>query len=285
MIYGRGGDAAAGKTAGGPGFRLPRRDRAILLARDLDLGVGRRTVARDHLFGGAVEEQLHRTAAGLLRKAGAHLAPGIRREFAAESAADVVLLDVDIGDRHFEVRRQRAGIVRDILRGGPHVDLVALPLDDLPMRLQAAVGNDWDAVLPLGDRFGLLESLVRIAHQFLAGRFGARPGLAQVVFLDQVRQHFILHLDLAHGVAGDLFGGGRHGRNFRALPLDLGPRGGTTCTAFTPAVFSAALVSMLVTRAWACGLLRYTPKSMSLGLRSEEYLARPLAFCGPSRRL
>ncbi len=199
---GQGRRAAAGETAGGPGFRLPRGDGAVLLARDLDLGVGRRTVAGDHLLGGAVEEQFHRTAAGLLRKEGAHLAPGIRRELAAESAANVVLLDVDIGDRHLEVRPQRAGVVRDILRGGPHVDLVALPLDDLPMRLQAAVGDHWNAVLPLGNRFGLLESLVRIAHQFLAGCFGARSGLAQVVFLHQVRQHFILHLDFAHGVAG-----------------------------------------------------------------------------------
>ena len=179
--------AAAGKTARGPRFRLPRGDRAILLARDLDLGVRRRTVARDELFAGAVQEQCHRTATGLLRKEGAYLAPGIGCEFAAESPANVVLLDVDIGNRHFQVRPQRAGVMGDILRRGPHVDLVALPLDDLPVRLQAAVGNDWNAVLPLGDRFGLLESLVRIAHQFLAGCFAARPGLGQVVVVDQVK--------------------------------------------------------------------------------------------------
>src|ERR1035437_505067 len=63
------------------------------------------------------------------------------------------------------------------------------------------------------------------------------------------------------------------------------PASAMTCTALTPSIFSAALVSMEVMRAWPCGQVRYTAYSMSFILRSEVYLARPAAFCGPSRRL
>ena len=60
---------------------------------------------RDRLFGGAIEEQLHRLAAALLRETRADFGP--RRpaaELAAETAAHVIHLDVDIGGGHFQVR-------------------------------------------------------------------------------------------------------------------------------------------------------------------------------------
>jgi hypothetical protein len=103
------------------------------------------------------------------------------------------------------------------------VHLVALPLDHRAVRLQAAVVNHGNAVLPFGSNIGVFERLIRIARDFLAAGLGARPCLAQVGFLDEVGKHFVIHLDLAQSVVGNLFGGGCHGRHFHALPLDLGP--------------------------------------------------------------
>src|SRR6185369_9123801 len=49
-------------------------------------------------------------------------------------------------------------------------------------------------------------------------------------------------------------------------------------------MLSAALVSMLLTRACACGQRTILPKSMPGRLTSNEYFARPETFCGPSMR-
>ena len=101
---------------------------------------------------------------------------------------------------------------------------------------------------PSEDRFGFLERLFGIAGDLLAGRFGARAGLAEVLFVDQVRHHFVLDLDLADGFARDFFGGGGHGGHFRARAHWISvPASAMTWTAFTPFIFSAALVSMEVT--------------------------------------
>src|ERR1019366_3639946 len=63
------------------------------------------------------------------------------------------------------------------------------------------------------------------------------------------------------------------------------PASAMTWTAWTPFIFSAALVSMEVMRACACGQVRQNAYSKSLNLRSEVYLARPAALIGPSTRL
>src|SRR6185295_10422054 len=49
-------------------------------------------------------------------------------------------------------------------------------------------------------------------------------------------------------------------------------------------MLSAALVSMLLTFACACGQRTILPKSMPGRLMSNEYFARPETFCGPSMR-
>ena len=137
----------------------------------------------DLLFGGAIEEELDRLAAGLLGEAGADFGPGSGAELAAEAAADVVHLDLDVGGGDFEVGRQGAGPAGDELGGGPGHYLVALPLNDVAVGFEAAVGDDGDAVGAIGDGFGLLEGFLGIAGDFFAGRFAAGAGLAEVGFV------------------------------------------------------------------------------------------------------
>ena len=191
----------------------------------LDLAVGGGAVAGDHQFGVALQEQLHGASAGLLGEPGGHLAPGVGAELAAEAAADVVHLDLDVGGGHLDVGRKLVGPGGDVLRGGPGIDVVALPLDHCAVRFQAAVGDDGDAVLAFGDHFGVLESLVGIADHLLAALLGAAGGLAEVVILDQVGQDFVFDLDFAGGLRAACSGGGGHGGDFPALPLDFGARG------------------------------------------------------------
>ena len=212
-----------GHAARAPGLALPAGDGAVLHPGYLDLGEQRGPVARDGLLAGPVEPQTHRPSAGFLRQPGAHHGPRIRAELAAESAADVVHLHFDVGRRHFQGLPQFAGVVGDILRGGPHLDLVALPLNHLPVRFQAAVSDYGYPVRAFGEHLGFGERLVGIALNALAGllRVGGRH-LRQGGVLHIVRQHFVVHADEAHRLPRLLFGGSRHGRDFRALPLQLG---------------------------------------------------------------
>src|SRR5690349_20573790 len=87
--------ATAGQSTARPGVALPSRDRAVFLTCDLDLAVSRRTVAGDLLLHGAVQEQLHRPTACLLRQHRGRFGPSSGTELAPESAADVVHLDLD----------------------------------------------------------------------------------------------------------------------------------------------------------------------------------------------
>ena len=59
----------------------------------------------------------------------ADFGPGSGAELAAEAAADVVHLDLDIGGGDLEVGRQGAGPSGDELGGGPRHYLIALPLN------------------------------------------------------------------------------------------------------------------------------------------------------------
>ena len=178
------------------------------------------------LLGGAIEEELDRLAAGLLGENRADFGPGSGAELAAEAAADVVHLHLDIGGGNLEIGRQSAGPSGDELRGGPGHHLVALPLNDEAVRFQAAVRDDRNAVGAIGDGFGILEGFFGIAGDFFAGRFAAGAGLAEVGFIDEVRHHFVIHLDLADGFARDFFGGGGHGGDFLAVPLEFCAGGG-----------------------------------------------------------
>ena len=67
------------------------------LRADLDFGEDRGAVAGDGQFGFAIEEQLHGPAAAFLRELRGFHAPQVGGELAAEAAAHVVHVDVDVG--------------------------------------------------------------------------------------------------------------------------------------------------------------------------------------------
>src|ERR1019366_9519746 len=218
---GQRGLAAAAETAGSPGFGLPGGDGAVLVTGDFDFAEGAGTVAGNLQFGGAIEEDLDRLAAGPLGEQGTDFGPCSGAELTAEAAADVVHLDLDIGGRYFEVGGQDTGPTGDELGGRPGHYLVALPLDDAAMGFQAAVGDDRNAVDAFGDGLGILDGFFGIAGDFLAGGFAVGSGLAQVGFVDEVGQDLVGDLDLADGFAGGFLGGGSHGGHFLAVRLKL----------------------------------------------------------------
>src|ERR1019366_4196382 len=114
-----------------------------------------------------------------------------------------------------------AGPTGDELGGRPGHSLVALPLDHAAVGFQAAVGDHRDAVYAVGDGLGILHSFFGIAGDFFAGGLAARTGLGEVGFVDEVRHHFVLDLDLADGFAGHFLGGGGYGGHFLAVPLEF----------------------------------------------------------------
>ena len=200
-----------------------------------------------------------------LRKLGAHDRPGVRAELAAEAAADVIHLHFDVGGGDLQVgcqRRRRMPetfcvdgqtMIWSPLPSAP----CRTPLDDLAVRLQAAVVITGMPYCPSETASASWNALSGSPVTRSPACLRARSGLRQVVVLHEVRQHFVIHLDLAGGFARDLFGGRRDARRFPSPATGSRCRPApTTWTAFTPAIFSASLVSMLVTRACACGLVR-----------------------------
>src|ERR1019366_5463690 len=158
---------------------------------DFDFAESAGTVAGNLQFGGAIEEDLDRFTACLLGEQGADFGPRSGAELAAETAADVIHLDLDIGGGDFEVGGQDTRPTGDELGGRPGHYLVALPLDHAAVGFQAAVGDDGDAVYAFGDGLGILHGFFGIAGDFLAGGLAAGSGLAQVGFVDEVGQDFI----------------------------------------------------------------------------------------------
>ena len=119
----------------------------------------------------AFKHHLHR-AAGFLRQLRAGDAPGVRREFAAESATHVLHHDVDVVRGNFDTLLAEtfdvfAGHAADVLRRFPDVQIVAIPFRHLAVGFEAAMRDHWNAVMAFADHFGLLEPLVRVAVDVL----------------------------------------------------------------------------------------------------------------------
>ena len=150
--------------------------------------------------------------------AGLH-APAIGRELAAESAADVLHLHVDVGGRHFQRLAQIAADTGDVLRGRPQVDLVAAELHDVAVRFQAAVRDHRNAVGAFDHDIGFLEGLVRIAGHLLARRLGAIAGLARSSSCTRCGRTSYSTLILRTASLASLFAHRRHRRDLGALPL------------------------------------------------------------------
>ena len=134
----------------------------------------------------------------------------------------MVHVDLDLGSGHAEAASQIAADAGDVLGGGEVVELFALPLDHLAMRLKAAVGDDRNGILTFVSGGGVFEALVHVAGDLFASGLGAIAGAGDLVFPHKVGHHFIVHLDGARGIASGRLAGGGDVSDFRARPLDFG---------------------------------------------------------------
>src|SRR5262249_60098783 len=110
----------------------------------------------------------------------------------------------------------------DVQRGGPELDGICARVDRVAVRLEAAVGEARDAVLAFHDDVGFFETLVCVARELFAGRFASGSDFSQVVFLHQVRENFVVDLDLANRIGGLFFRYRVGGGDFGAGPLGFG---------------------------------------------------------------
>ena len=90
------------------------------------------------------------------------------------------------------------------------------------MRLVAAMGDRCQPVIAFVHRTGLPKGRVRIACRLVGRRLYSIARLVYLFFFHQMRQDLVFHLHSGHCVAGDLFGIGGKGNDFRADPLNLG---------------------------------------------------------------
>ena len=207
--------AAPGDAARRPGFRLEGDQRAVLLCADLDVAVVRRTSAGDHQLLVAVKHQLDGLAR-LLGELRARDAPSVDVELRPEAAAHVRRDHVDAvgfdGADRLVTRKplgEIGGDARDRLRRGVNRDFVVGPVHDLAVRLQAAVGDDAEAVVAFHGGVGALPRLVQIRALgvVLGGLDAVRLAcLLDVLVLDPVGQDLEMHVDGDCSVASVLFG-------------------------------------------------------------------------------
>src|SRR5262249_31688424 len=162
------------------------RDGPVFLSADFDLGVRRGPHAGDGQFGRAIEKELDRLAAALLGELGALDAPAVGGELAAEAPADMVHVDLDLSGGQLPALGDIAAHAGDVLGRRPVLYGVAAPLHDLAMRLETAMRDDRNSVFTLEHDVGVLEALIGVAGDLLAGGFGAGTGFGQIIILDQV---------------------------------------------------------------------------------------------------
>src|SRR5579875_3254752 len=187
------------------------RDFAVLGGADLHLAVGRGPAAASSDLAGAIEHELD-WRIGLPRQFGGHDALNIGTEFAAETTAHVVRDALDLIGRYAEVSRKDGSGSSDCLRRSPYGQLaVRIPFGNQAVRFQALMTNGWHAVAAL-DRHGcightFLETLRRrlLGRQHIVAlaadrRDRLRIVFQRILFLNQVRQYFVLDLDSANRV-------------------------------------------------------------------------------------
>jgi len=139
--------ASAAGAARAPGLRLPSGNGSVFLGRDFHAGVSGRPAASNFELGVALQHHANRLAPGFLGELSGDDGPAIRSEFAAEAAADVVLVDADIRRRDTDRVGHLAGNAGDILRGDvDHQMIVVGPLRSGAVRLQTAMGDDRRAI-------------------------------------------------------------------------------------------------------------------------------------------
>src|SRR5579872_4354416 len=89
--------SASAGTSGSPGLRLPSGESAVFFCRHFHTRISRRSCSSDFQFRVALEHDSHGLAACFFGKPGCRNVPSVGGKFAAEAAADVVLMNSDIG--------------------------------------------------------------------------------------------------------------------------------------------------------------------------------------------
>ncbi len=130
-------------------------------------------------------------------------------------------MDVHIGDGDVEGAADVAGNSINVLRGRPVLGFVAIHGNGLAVRFEAAVRQHRDSIRSFGCGVRVLESLIGIASDLLTSGPGAIANFRQVFFIHQVRHHFVIHLDEAHGIVCDFFSASGDERDVSAGPLQL----------------------------------------------------------------
>ena len=95
-------------SASSPRARFPGNELAVLVGGDLHARKRRGTHAGDFLFGIALQHDLHRLATRLLGELCACDSPAVRRKLAAESAANILLHDLNVAGGNAERLRHLA---------------------------------------------------------------------------------------------------------------------------------------------------------------------------------
>ena len=205
-----------------PALRIPGHHVPVGVGGRRDLGVRRGTRAGDADLLVPVEHQLHR-AAGVLRELGADDAPAVHAELAAEAAAHVLGLDVDVRGRNADLLAELRSDAGNRLGGGPERDrLFVLPLGDLAVGLEGAVGDLRHVVGAARLRRGRGHRGRRVPGGLRLRGLGVRS-LVHRALVHEVRQHLVFDLHGGRAVAGDLLRGGGHRHDLVVGPLDLGP--------------------------------------------------------------
>ena len=222
-------------------FGIRGDDRAVFLAPHLEarMRCRDRTGGAQHL--GAREGHLYRT----LRLAREHDRDRFRIEvrLAAETAAELRLLDADLRGIDLEDLGQAIAIRPWGLRAAPEFDLTVIRATrDAGLRLDIALMHRLGVERPLDDDVGFRKSLFRIADRqvvtfddvrrlFCVWPLQAlgtqvivqdrRAGLHRLDRVDDVRQHLVFDLDQFQRFLGDRLAGRGDGRDRMAFPINL----------------------------------------------------------------
>src|SRR5262249_61604777 len=159
-----------------------------------------------------------------LRQLSRHNAPAIRPKLAAEPAADMVHMNLDVSRRHPQRSAHLAGDPRHILcRRVDEQVLLVCPFGDLAVGFQAAMSYHRYTVVALDYRGGFPERLIRVAVALLSGRLGPTAGADRVRVNDKVRHLLVFNLYRQRRFGGRrlVHRGQRH--YLIACPMNLAP--------------------------------------------------------------
>src|SRR5262249_16772324 len=139
------------------------------LHTDSYFGKRRRTRTCHFKLRATIKHHFHRRSAGHLRKLRCNKRPAIRTELRTESAANVLLMHMDVRSRNAQRLRHLTSDAGDVLRRNLRVDVIGLrvPSHYRAMGFETAMSNDRSAVIAFAHGVGFLEGSVRIPVRLL----------------------------------------------------------------------------------------------------------------------